>query len=106
MKITTFNPQIITKDAEAVAKLFEELGFERRHNPKGIGELDIVFLTIFSLTSDHCCQAFRYRQNLFNNWIHFSPSILYYCRSVVSATVPHAWPYALLFHHSSTFPLN
>lgn len=42
MKITTFNPQIITKDAEAVAKLFEALGFERRHNPKGIGELDVT----------------------------------------------------------------
>ena len=42
MKITSFNPQIITKDAEAVAKLFEELGFERRHNPKGIGELDVT----------------------------------------------------------------
>ena len=33
MKITSFNPQIITKDAEAVAKLFEEMGFEKRHNP-------------------------------------------------------------------------
>ena len=42
MKITTFNPQIITKDAEAVAKLFEALGFEQRHNPKGIGELDVT----------------------------------------------------------------
>ena len=42
MKITTFNPQIITKDAEAVAKLFEEMGFERRHNPKGIGDLDVT----------------------------------------------------------------
>lgn len=42
MKITTFNPQIITKDAETVAKLFEELGFEKRHNPKGIGELDVT----------------------------------------------------------------
>lgn len=38
MKITTFNPQIITKDAEPVRKLFEELGFEQKHNPKGIGE--------------------------------------------------------------------
>ena len=26
MKITTFNPQIITKDAEPIMKLFEELG--------------------------------------------------------------------------------
>ncbi len=42
MKITTFNPQIITKDAESVAKFFEDLGFERSHNPKGIGELDVT----------------------------------------------------------------
>ena len=42
MKITTFNPQIITKDAEAVEKLFEELGFEKKHNPKGIGDLDVT----------------------------------------------------------------
>ena len=42
MKITTFNPQIITKDAATIAKLFEELGFEKRHNPKGIGELDVT----------------------------------------------------------------
>ena len=42
MKITTFNPQIITKDAESVKKLFEDLGFEQRHNPKGIGELDVT----------------------------------------------------------------
>lgn len=42
MKITTFNPQIITKDAEVVAKFFEDLGFERRHHPKGIGELDVT----------------------------------------------------------------
>ena len=31
MKITTFNPLIVTKDAENVIKLFEALGFERRH---------------------------------------------------------------------------
>ena len=33
MKITTFNPQIITKD--------EALGFEKHHNPAGIGELNV-----------------------------------------------------------------
>ena len=38
MKITTFNPQIITKNAEPVVQLFEELGFEKRHDQKGIGE--------------------------------------------------------------------
>jgi len=32
MKITTFNPSIITKEAEPVIKLFEELGFEQTHN--------------------------------------------------------------------------
>lgn len=41
MKITTFNPQIITKDAEPIVKLFEELGFVKRHNPEGIGDLNV-----------------------------------------------------------------
>ena len=35
MKITTFNPLILSKDAEEAVKLFEELGFEKRHNKKG-----------------------------------------------------------------------
>ena len=33
MQITTFNPMILSKDAEEVIKLFEELGFEKRHAP-------------------------------------------------------------------------
>ncbi len=33
MKITTFNPLIVTKDAAPVIKMFEELGFEIRHSP-------------------------------------------------------------------------
>ena len=41
MKITTFNPQIITKDAEPILKLFEELGFEKRHDQEDIGELNV-----------------------------------------------------------------
>ncbi len=41
MKITTFNPQIVTNDAEAAVQLFEELGFEKRHNPTGIGDLNV-----------------------------------------------------------------
>ena len=32
MKITTFNPMLITKDAEPIIKLFEELGFQQTHN--------------------------------------------------------------------------
>ena len=42
MKITTFNPQIVTKDAESIVKVFEALGFERRHHQEGIGELDVT----------------------------------------------------------------
>ena len=32
MKITTFNPLIVTRDAESIIALFEALGFEKRHN--------------------------------------------------------------------------
>ena len=42
MKITSFNPLIITKDAETVIALFEELGFERRHTKTGINDKDIT----------------------------------------------------------------
>ena len=34
MKITGFNPLIVTKNAEPIVKLYEELGFEIRHNLK------------------------------------------------------------------------
>ena len=42
MKITSFNPCIITKDAESVIALFEALGFERRHTKTGINDKDIT----------------------------------------------------------------
>lgn len=35
MKITTFNPLILSKDAKDIVKLFEELGFEKRHGKTG-----------------------------------------------------------------------
>jgi len=41
MKITTFNPQIITKDAASLERFFGELGFETRHDQKGIGEHNV-----------------------------------------------------------------
>ena len=34
MKITTFNPLIVTGNAQATIELFEAMGFERRHNIK------------------------------------------------------------------------
>ena len=42
MKITTFNPQIVTNNADSIVKLFEELGFEKRHLQEGIGTLDVT----------------------------------------------------------------
>ena len=44
MKITTFNPAIVTKDPETVIALFETLGFEKRHTKTGIsgGDSDDV----------------------------------------------------------------
>ncbi len=42
MKITSFNPLIVTKDAEAIIALFEDMGFERRHTKTGINGKDIT----------------------------------------------------------------
>lgn len=42
MQITAFNPQIITKNAEPIIRLFEELGFEKRHTKKNIGDKNVV----------------------------------------------------------------
>ena len=43
MKITSFNPLVVTKDAESAIALFEELGFERRHKKSGInGSIESV----------------------------------------------------------------
>ena len=33
MKITSFNPMLLTPKADDVIKLFEELGFEKTHSP-------------------------------------------------------------------------
>ena len=38
MQITTFNPAIVTQNAEEIIKLFEALGFERRHTKTDIGD--------------------------------------------------------------------
>ena len=36
MKITGFRPLIVSKDAEAIKSVFEELGFERQHTKTDI----------------------------------------------------------------------
>ena len=53
MKITSFNPQIITKDAEAIAGLFEELGFERKHTKKDIGVKNVVDIVMKNADGFH-----------------------------------------------------
>ena len=42
MKITTFNPQIVTRNTEPLVELFEALGFERRHRQEDIGDLEVT----------------------------------------------------------------
>lgn len=42
MQITSFNPLIVTKDAESAIALFEAMGFERRHEKTGINDKDIT----------------------------------------------------------------
>ena len=42
MKITSFNPLIVTKDSESAIALFEALGFERRHTKEGISENNVT----------------------------------------------------------------
>lgn len=41
MQITTFNPMILSPKADEVIRLFEELGFERRHQVDNIDNMDI-----------------------------------------------------------------
>lgn len=42
MKITTFNPMIMTPKADDVIRLFEELGFEKRHVKTGLNDEGIT----------------------------------------------------------------
>ena len=42
MKITTFDPLIVSKSAEDVIKVFEDLGFEKSHAPVTTTELGNV----------------------------------------------------------------
>ena len=42
MTITTFNPMILSKNADEIIKLFEALGFERSHEVDNIDNKDIT----------------------------------------------------------------
>ena len=42
MIITTFNPKIVAKDADSAVRLFEELGFEKRHELSVVDGMNIT----------------------------------------------------------------
>ncbi len=46
MKITSFNPLIVTKNAEETIKLFEELGFEAKHTKTGITDENMTSVSM------------------------------------------------------------
>ena len=41
MQITTFNPMILSKNADEIVRLFEEMGFKRKHQVNNIDGKDI-----------------------------------------------------------------
>ena len=53
MKITSFHPVIITPRTEETIKLFEELGFERRHKKDGINDADITSVNMKDANGFH-----------------------------------------------------
>lgn len=46
MKITSFNPLIVTSKSEEIIALLEALGFERRHKKTGINDKDITTVSM------------------------------------------------------------
>ncbi len=53
MKITTFNPLILSPKAEEIIKLFEELGFEKRHMKDNIDGQDITSIRMTDSNGFH-----------------------------------------------------
>ena len=46
MKITSFNPLILTKNVDSVMALFETMGFEKRHKKTGINDKNITSVSM------------------------------------------------------------
>ena len=53
MKITSFNPIIVTRDPESAVALFEELGFEKRHQKEGISDHEITAIRMKDANGFH-----------------------------------------------------
>ena len=53
MQITTLNPMILSKNADEIIKLFEELGFERKHKVDNIDGKDISSVSMTDANGFH-----------------------------------------------------
>ncbi len=53
MTITTFNPMILSKDADTIIKLFEEMGFEKKHQVDNVDGLDISSVRLTDANGFH-----------------------------------------------------
>ena len=53
MQITTFNPMILSKDADQIIQLFEELGFERHHTVNNVDSRDITSVRMADANGFH-----------------------------------------------------
>ena len=53
MRITTFNPEIITNNAEPVVKLFQELGFEQKHKKTNVEDRNVTMIRMTDANGFH-----------------------------------------------------
>ena len=53
MQITTFNPMILSRNADEIIQLFEELGFERKHKVDNIDDKDITSVRMTDANGFH-----------------------------------------------------
>ncbi len=53
MKITTFNPMILTKNSESIINLFQDLGFEIRHEKTGLQDGNITDVRMRDANGNH-----------------------------------------------------
>ncbi len=53
MTITTFNPMILSKDADSIIKVFEEMGFEKKHQVDNIDGKDISSIRMTDANGFH-----------------------------------------------------
>ena len=53
MTITTFNPMILSKEADSIIKLFEEMGFEKKHQVDNVDNKDISSVRLTDTNGFH-----------------------------------------------------